>query len=120
MASARPRTLVDALSTGQQVIAAELRPPRAELAAFPVQRFPYPINVGLGRKDQTELPDLEGYRLKSEKIPTRCVDVSEIHDGEVAAVFLVTPDTLIIIEEIAAAVQNKPAAVDLDRLRVMR
>jgi len=32
MASARPRTLVDALSTGQQVIAAELRPPRAELA----------------------------------------------------------------------------------------
>jgi 5,10-methylenetetrahydrofolate reductase len=33
MASARPRTLVDALSTGQQVIAAELRPPRAELAA---------------------------------------------------------------------------------------
>ena len=33
MASARPRTLVDALSSGQQVIAAELRPPRAELAA---------------------------------------------------------------------------------------
>ncbi len=39
----------------------------------------------------------------------------EVQQAQVVAVLLIAVDALVVVDEIAAAVQDEPAAVDLDR-----
>jgi hypothetical protein len=48
------------------------------------------------------------------------VKIGEDHQRQIAAEPLVAPDTLIIVEEIAAAVQDRAIFVDVDGPRVVR
>ena len=94
--------------------------PVSEPQAFPMQRLLHPIDVLPRRAAKPEIPDLKRDDLERSEISGRRFDICEIHQRQVAAIFFVPADTFIIIEEIAAAIENEPLMVDLDGLRVMR
>src|SRR5690606_26345322 len=67
---------------------------------------------------EPKAPDPEGHQLESGEA-AGAVEGREVHEREVAAELLVTADPLVVVEEVAAPVEDRPAAVDLDRLRVV-
>ncbi len=79
----------------------------------------HPTDILLGRADKLEIANLQGNDFKRSKRASR-LDRGEIHQDEVIAKFLVAPDPFVVVDEIAAAIENKPIAVNLDGLRMMR
>jgi hypothetical protein len=43
----------------------------------------------------------------------------KVHQAEIAPILLVAADAFVVVEQVAAAVQDQPAAVDLDRSQVV-
>ena len=91
-----------------------------ELQTFPPERLLHPLGVLPRRAVKPELPDLKRDDLECGEISGRRFDIHEIHKRQIAAIFFVPADPLIIIEEIAATIENEPLVVDFDGLRMMR
>ena len=92
----------------------------SESQALPIERLLHPIDVLPRGAAQLEVPDLKRDCLERGEVSGRGLGICEIHERQVAAIFFAPPDTFIIIEEIAATIENEPLMVDLDGLRVMR
>src|ERR1700687_1291885 len=80
---------------------------------FPLARLLHPFDVLPRRAVEPEVPDLKRDDLKRSEISGRRFDICEIHQRQVAAIFFAPADTFIIIEEIAATIENEPLMVDL-------
>ena len=91
-----------------------------EPQTFPLERLLHPFDVLRRGAIKLEVPDLKRDDFERREISSRRFDVREIHKGQVAAIFLVSADAFIIIEEIAATVENEPLMLDLEGLGVMR
>lgn len=79
----------------------------------------HPTDIVLGGTNELEVPDLQRNDFKRGKGPRRG-DISEVHQHQVPAKFLVTADPFVVIEEITAAIENEPIAVNVDGPRMMR
>ena len=62
---------------------------------------------------------MKGNDLERRKGP-RWLNVSEIHQDQIIPKFLVAFNPFVVVQEIAAAIDNEPTAVNLDGLRMMR
>jgi hypothetical protein len=91
-----------------------------EPLAFPLQRLLPPLDVLSRRAAKPKFPDLKGDDLERSEISGRRFDICEIHQRQVVAIFFVSTDAFLIIEEVAATIENEPLMVDLDGLRMMR
>src|SRR6185369_7358127 len=96
--------------------------PRAipELRTLLVDQLSEPARV-VGRcTPQTKVTNPQRSHCKLDQPPARDVEGEEVHEGEIGAVLLVSRDPFVVVEEVAASVDDRPAGANLDRLRVMR
>src|SRR5271166_1820538 len=93
---------------------------RAELPAFTVERLLHPPNVGGGCGDKLKTPDLKHREFETSKGPSQRLELREIHNGEIATKFFVAANALIIIQEVAASVEDQSIFVYFDGFRVVR
>ena len=82
--------------------------------------MPDPIDIGAGWTNETKLADLERNNFGHRYIPVGRVDIGKIHQGEIVTIVFVALNALVIVQKIAAAVEDQPIAVDLDPLGMMR
>ena len=61
-----------------------------------------------------------GTARSSRRSPLAASSIGEVHQREVAAETFLAPDAFVVVQEIAAAIEDELAAVDLDALDVMR
>jgi len=87
-----------------------------EPPAFPIQGLSRPRNILVGRADNLKLPDLKRNDLELSKSATDRLNISKIHQGQIVPIGLVSSDAFVIVEKVAAPIENKPIAIDLDRL----
>src|SRR5262249_56072348 len=90
--------------------------PCPEFPAFAIQRLLQPLNILLRRSHEPEIADLQRNDLKADYGGAGRIDGGEVHHRQVASILFVAADTLVVIGEGAAAVNNEPAATDLDTL----
>ena len=88
--------------------------------AFSVQRLPHPIIILLGSADELKTSNLKRDRFERDDIFGYGIDVSQVHQGEIAPIGFMASNTFIVVQKIAAAVENKAAPMDVDALGVMR
>src|ERR1019366_8952370 len=91
-----------------------------EPLTFPLERPLHPFDVLPRRAVKPELPDLKRDDLERSEVSGSRFDICEIHQRQVAAKFFVAADAFIIIEEVAATIENEPLMGDFDGLRMMR
>ncbi len=60
---------------------------------------------------------MERRHFETDEPSIRWVDGEEIHHGEIAAERLVAADSFVIVEEIAATIENESVPVDVDAVR---
>jgi hypothetical protein len=79
----------------------------------------YPACILPRRALETEFPDLKRDHLERGKGACR-LEVDKVHQGQVVTKLVIAPDALVVVQEIAAAIENKPIAVDLNGFPMMR
>ena len=72
--------------------------------------------------DQRELEpsNLQRCQIQFNEAAVHGTDTGEVNRHEVAAEVLAALDAFVIVQEIAAAIQDQPILIDLDRLGVVR
>ena len=91
-----------------------------EPPTFSSEHLSHPFDVLPRWAIKPEVPDLKRDDFQRREISGPRLDICEIHQRQVAAIIFVPADAFIIIEEIAATIENEPFMVDLDGLGVMR
>lgn len=93
---------------------------RTELPTSSVQSLLQPVDIPVRRLDELEPADLEGNQVERDQTLASGTKVSDIHHGKIGPEFLVAFDAFIVIQEVAAAIENKPIPVHLDGFGMMR
>src|SRR6185436_8167709 len=89
---------------------------RVEWAAFTIEHLPQPCDIRRGWPVQPEIPDLERDQPEAGQLSGLRVERGEIHEDQVVAIFFMTRDAFVIVDEVATAIEDQLASVDLDRL----
>ena len=89
-------------------------------ATFPIECLLNPFDVALQRKGELEVLDLQRNELECLKTPASWLQIDEIHQRQVVAVALIAANSLIVVQKITAAVEDKAIAVDFNWPRMMR
>lgn len=92
---------------------------RAKGRGCTVERPLEPSGVVKGSATEAELPKLKRHQLQSFERAARA-KLGQVHEDQIAAIFLVTGDSLVIVDEVAAAVEDEPVAIHLNGPRMMR
>src|SRR5689334_15769672 len=92
----------------------------AELRTLAVDHSSEPTRILRRGTSQAKVANLQRTHRKLDQPPARDVEGEEVHEGEIGAELPVSRDPLVVVEEIAASVEDRPAGANLDRLRVMR
>src|SRR3990172_670515 len=66
-----------------------------------------------------KMTHLRGYHSQGKKLACLRIHLSEIHEPEVGAKRLISADSFIVVQKVAATVEDELAAVHLDRFQVM-
>src|SRR5215472_18345646 len=69
---------------------------------------------------QPHLPDLHGHHAQAGQFPRAGQYRGEVQQPQVVPVLLVAADALVVVDAIAAAVEDELAPVDLDRAGMVR
>jgi hypothetical protein len=93
---------------------------RAKPVAFAIENTHQPVNVLIRRAVQSKPAYLQRHHVKTSNVAAVALHPGKVHYGEIAAESFVSLDALIIIDEIATAVNYQAIAVNLDRFWVMR
>src|SRR5581483_1522521 len=75
-------------------------------AAFPIQSVSHPGTIGRGRRIEPHVAHLQRHHLEAGECRIGGPDRLKVHQHQVITVFLVAADTLVVVEEIAAAVED--------------
>ena len=94
--------------------------PCSELLTFPIEYLLDPFNVPPRWNGETKVLDLQRNQFERMEASARRIQVGKIHQGKVVTVALVTTDTFIVVQKIAAAIENETISIDFDRSRMMR
>ena len=92
---------------------------KAFLTALPVKGVAEPPHPIQGCAVDPELPHLGWYESQRGEAVCRDVYRREVHEPQVAAIMLKAADSFIIVDEVAAAVNDRPPPVDFDSLHVV-
>ena len=92
---------------------------RAEPCAFAVECLLEPAGLVPGSLVQAEASDPKRCHLEAHELAASRVEGCKVQEHELGAVLRLASDAFVVVQEIAAAVEDGPAAVDLDALRVM-
>src|SRR5690606_9454041 len=63
---------------------------------------------------------MKGYQAKSTQLSILSVDAGEKHQRQIAPIFFIPDDTLIVADKIPAAIDNQFALINLHTLNMMR
>lgn len=102
----------------QDLVSIEAQP-GAEGLARARERAGQPGRVGAGGAREAHALDGHRHGLEGEQPPVR-FQRREVHEPQVVPEFRVGLDPLVVVEQVAAAVEDQPPPVDLDRLGVVR
>ncbi len=94
--------------------------PDAERTALSVQDVAQPVCVFMRRAVQPEISDLQRRHLELDQPSVRRVYARKIHQHQIVPEFLVSLDAFVIVQEIAAAIEDRLFLVDFDPLRMVR
>jgi hypothetical protein len=78
-----------------------------------------PFGVGLRGTLESHPPHAQRNHLRRNQFTADRIGAGQIQQAEVAAKPLVPPDAFIVVDDITAAVQDRFAAIDLDRPGMM-
>jgi len=81
-----------------------------------MEHIPQAVSVQVLSFVQAKAFDFERRHIQGQETARSSVKTHEIHQHKMAPVFLVSGDSLIIVQEIAATVQNRLISVDFDPL----
>jgi len=86
-----------------------------------VEHLGAPGGIVVAAALQTHRPDANGDDVEPLELPITCADTSEVHEREIVSEpeLLVAADAFVVIDQVAAAVEDELAAIDLDCLRVV-
>lgn len=92
---------------------------RAEAAALPDQsgHDPLPFFRGSGGEPKSMHP--HRYEFQPDQHFTLGVKGQQVEKPQIWSILLVTPDTLVIVDEIATPIQDRPVPVNLYAERMM-
>jgi hypothetical protein len=79
-----------------------------------------PLDIGSRCGNKLKTPDLKHREFATRKTSGQGLETGEIHRGEIAAKFLVAANALIVVQEVAASVEDQSILVAFDGLRVVR
>ena len=91
-----------------------------EGAADPLEHGAQPLPVRCGRGLQAHLRGLHGRDLQGCQLARARLHRREVEQPQVVAVLVVVPDALVVVDAVAAAVEDELAPEHLDRARVVR
>ena len=91
---------------------------RAEARAFAIQSGLKPSHIGFTCSLQPKSAHLVGQNSKLGQRPV-LLEAWKVREGEVAAKLLIAFNALVIGNEIAAAIEDQPAAIDLEPARMV-
>ena len=84
--------------------------------AFAIQRARKPFRIGTRRAIEAHVADLEWNHLEADERAVIDPDRREVHQYEIITEFLVSGYPFVIVNEVAAAIENELAAMDFDPL----
>ena len=99
----------------QDILSASCHP-RAEPLSFSIEKIFKPLGIDFRGTVHPKAPDLSRYHPQGEKVARPGVHIREVHQAEIPAEIFVTFDSLIIVEKIAAAIENEAFLVHLNCL----
>ena len=87
---------------------------RAEASALAIQRRLEPIHIGaMARALQPKPMHLVGHKRELGQGAV-VLKTGQVRDRKIATILLVTFNALVVADEIAAAIEDRPVAIDLD------
>ena len=92
----------------------------SEAATLSVQSLQYPSSIGRRGGVEAHSTNLQRHHLESSEHSVGGADCREVHEHEVVAEFFVAADALVVVDEVAAAIEDRPVAIDFDGFEVMR
>src|SRR6266568_9009489 len=91
----------------------------AELFSLPVESFPEPLRTRHGGAGNSELSYLGRHEPQGGEPAVSGVHAHEIHQSQIAAKLLVAADSFIVVDKVAAAIDDRFSPVDFDSLHVV-
>src|SRR4029077_15691737 len=88
--------------------------PCAELLTLPIQCLLDPFNVPPRWIGETKVLDLQRSQFERLEAPARRIQRREIHQRQGGTVALVTTDPFVVVQKIAAAIENETISIDFD------
>src|SRR5438128_809898 len=85
-----------------------------------IQKSANPLRVLSGSALQPESARLHWHQPKGQTLRGLGIKLQEIHQDQVAAKCLILGNTLVIVDKVATAVENRPVFEKLDCFHVMR
>ena len=93
--------------------------PGPEAGAFPVENGAEPTRIGRRGALHAKMLHPGRDELEPQEPPAPGLQLWQVHEPELAPELLVAADAFVVVDEIAAAVEDEPVPVDFDRLRMM-
>ena len=91
----------------------------AEVQALAIEHVAEPNGVCSRCAVEAEFSQLQGHHLQAPQEVVQIFDIEEIAEREVRAKEFVSADALIVVDEIAASVEDQLAPINFDPHRVM-
>lgn len=86
----------------------------SERAALAIQRLWQPVDIGAGRASRPELPNLQRNKVECSKRPAFGIKVGDVHQRKITSIHFPACDPFVVVQEVAAAIQDRAVTVDLD------
>lgn len=91
----------------------------ARLCAFLIESISQPHHILSRRAVQPELPDPKRRQFQFDELSARCRMTGQVHHREIVTKRLVISDALVIVEEVAAAIEDGFSSIDLNSFCVV-
>lgn len=91
----------------------------SEVPAFAIQGLLHPLDVARGCGNELEFANLKRDQFHGGDGPRR-LDVNKIHQDKIIPILFITPDAFIVVQKVAATVENEPVTINFDGFRMMR
>src|SRR5688572_24113025 len=90
----------------------------AEALALGVQDAAQPLAIDVRRALEAQAPAVKRDELEFHELAALGVELGKVHHPEIGAELFVARNPLVVVDEVAAAVEDQLAAADLDALRM--
>src|SRR5450759_1202342 len=93
---------------------------RPQLCAFPIQGFEQPVDALFRSTIDAQATDLFRDQNESKERAGGAIQNREVHERKIGPVRVITVNPFIVVQEVSAAVEDGPAAIDFDAFHMVR